>query len=62
MTDLKKIGVPILGLLNMDVNGDGIRELIVITIRGVHVFQHNLGIVAGILERKAAISAAQSDT
>lgn len=52
LTDLKKIGVPILGLLNMDVNGDGIRELIVMTMKGVHVFQHNLK-VAEILEKKA---------
>lgn len=57
LTDYRKVGVPILGLLNMDVNGDGIRELIVITMKGVHVFQHNLNGVAQILERKAAIYA-----
>lgn len=56
LTDLRKVGVPILGLLNMDVNGDGIRELIVITMKGVHVFQHNLKGVAQILERKAEIT------
>lgn len=37
----------------MDVNGDGVRELIVLTMKGVHVFQHSLNDVAEILEKKA---------
>lgn len=53
LTDFKKVGVPILGLLNMDVNGDGIRELIVMTMKGVHVFQHNLNAIVDVLEKKA---------
>lgn len=54
LIDLKKVGVPILGLLNLDVNGDGVRELIVLTMKGVHVFQHNLSDIAEILQKKAA--------
>lgn len=57
LTALKKIGVPVLGMLNMDVNGDGVRELIVLTMKGVHVFQHNLKDVADILAKKAEIYA-----
>lgn len=55
LTDLKKVGVPILGLLNMDINGDGVRELIVLTMKGVHVFQHNLNDITETLQKKAAI-------
>lgn len=37
----------------MDVNGDGIRELIVMTMKGVHVFQHDLKTVTDVLFKKA---------
>lgn len=39
LTDIKKIGAPIFGIMSVDITGDGIKELIVLTIKGVHILQ-----------------------
>lgn len=39
LVDVKKVATPVIGLTSMDINGDGVKELIVLTMRGVHILQ-----------------------
>jgi hypothetical protein len=41
----KTFAAPVIGVRYADLTGDGVRELIVITTRGVQVLQHNLSMV-----------------
>jgi len=41
----KTFAAPVIGVRYADLTGDGVRELIVITTRGVQVLQHNLGAI-----------------
>lgn len=39
LIDIKKIGTPIFGITSVDITGDGVKELVVLTIKGVHILQ-----------------------
>lgn len=39
LEDLKKIAAPVLGLKCLDISGDGVKELVVLGMKGVHVLQ-----------------------
>ncbi|RZF42837.1 hypothetical protein LSTR_LSTR003661 [Laodelphax striatellus] len=43
---------PIQSLLYLDVTGDGMKELIVLTLGGLHVMQHNQDLVYGMLQNR----------
>lgn len=39
LEDLKKIAAPVLGVKYVDISGDGVKELVVLGMKGVHVLQ-----------------------
>lgn len=39
LTDLKRVTSPIFGLMSIDLTGEGVQELIVLTMKGVHILQ-----------------------
>ncbi|KAG5899512.1 hypothetical protein JTB14_008201 [Gonioctena quinquepunctata] len=52
LEEMKIIAAPILNLKYIDMTGDGVKDLVVLSIRGVHVLQHDLSILQDILDKK----------
>ncbi|XP_018575978.1 KICSTOR complex protein kaptin-like [Anoplophora glabripennis] len=52
LEDLKKIAAPVLGLKYLDVSGDGVKELVVLGMKGVHVLQHDSSYLQRVLHTK----------
>lgn len=45
LDEIKKVSSPIFGLKHADVTGDGVKELVVFSMKGVHIFQVNIFLV-----------------
>ncbi|KAF5298731.1 hypothetical protein FQR65_LT09600 [Abscondita terminalis] len=52
ISDVRHFAAPILGLKYVDITGDGVKELIVLTVRGVTILQYDQNFVFEILEEK----------
>lgn len=39
LTNIRKLGAPIFGIMCEDITGDGVKEFIVLTMKGVHILQ-----------------------
>lgn len=52
LEDLKKMKAPILDLKYFDICGDGVKELVVFSMKGIHILQHDVEHVHRVLERK----------
>ncbi|KAJ8981807.1 hypothetical protein NQ317_007393 [Molorchus minor] len=52
LEELKKIAAPVLGLKYVDVSGDGVKELVILSMKGVHVLQHDFGCLQKVLDSK----------
>ncbi|XP_074034569.1 KICSTOR complex protein kaptin [Leptinotarsa decemlineata] len=52
LEELKKISAPVLGLKYIDITGDGVKDLVILSMRGVHVLQHDSSRLQTILDKK----------
>ncbi|KAJ8941658.1 hypothetical protein NQ314_010303 [Rhamnusium bicolor] len=52
LEELKKIAAPILSLRYLDISGDGVKELVVLSMKGVHVLQHDFNCLQNVLDSK----------
>lgn len=49
MTWKRSFGHPLLTMQYMDVTGDGLCELVVVSTKGIHILQHNLSVAADVM-------------
>ncbi|KAJ8942623.1 hypothetical protein NQ318_013336 [Aromia moschata] len=52
LEELKKMAAPILGIKYIDISGDGVKELVVLSMKGVHVLQHDFTCLQEVLDSK----------
>ncbi|KAJ8923985.1 hypothetical protein NQ315_006761 [Exocentrus adspersus] len=52
LEDVKKIAAPVLGIKYIDISGDGVRELVILGMKGVHVLQHDSSHIRQVLQTK----------
>ncbi|PIK49116.1 putative kaptin [Apostichopus japonicus] len=52
LTWRRSFGHPLLTMQYMDVTGDGLCELVVVSTKGIHILQHNLSIAAEVLLKR----------
>lgn len=52
LLDIRKFPAPIFSIKHVDVTGDGVKELLILTMKGVHVLQHEPSFVQHIIEER----------
>ncbi|CAH1116569.1 unnamed protein product [Phaedon cochleariae] len=52
LEEIKTFSAPILGIKYIDITGDGVKDLVVLSMRGVHVLQYDLSLLQSILNEK----------